>query len=157
MFSKKNESAAKTTNFDVIIGSNSSLEGKLTSSGSIRIDGKMDGDIATEGDVIIGQEARTDGNIKSSNIEISGSVEGDIVSDGCLKIFSTGSLFGNIKVKSFVIEEDGVFEGMCHINAQGIKKSTANKSNHMKPKTDEKSVSSVKSQVNPAIKQNKIG
>ena len=47
--------------------------------------------------------------------------------------------------ENLVDEEDGVFEGICHINAQGIKKSTANKNNNIKPKTEEKSVSSVKS------------
>lgn len=123
MFSRKSDStSARPADFDAIIGRNSKLEGTLTSTGSIRVDGEMNGDITTDGDVIIGQDAKTNGDIKSSNIEISGSVEGNINSDGCLKVYETGSLFGNIEVKSFVIEEGGVFEGMCHINTQGMKR-----------------------------------
>jgi len=163
MFSKKNESSVRTTDFDVIIGSNSSLEGTLKSTGSIRIDGEMNGSTSTEGDVIIGQDAKTEGDIKSSNIEISGSVEGDITSDGCLKIFSTGSLFGNIEVKSFVIEEDGVFEGMCHINAKGLERRSKSKTKTNNQKTDDlnknsnKQANQTKVQPNMPNKQNKIG
>lgn len=108
----------RTLEFDIIIGKNSTFEGTLRSGGSIRIDGKTTGDIFADGEVIIGQEAQCSGNIASSNIEISGNVMGDIASGGCMKIYSCGLLKGNIEVSSFVIEEGGVFEGLCHINTR---------------------------------------
>ncbi len=139
MFSKKGEaSSMRPTDFDAIIGRNTVLEGTLKSSGSVRVDGEMLGNITTDGEVIIGQEAKTEGDIKSSNIEISGSVEGNIDSDGCLKIYETGSLFGNIEVKSFVIEEGGVFEGMCHINTSGMKRPSDSKPKETHNKKDHK-------------------
>ncbi len=128
----------RPTDFDAIIGRNTVLEGTLKSSGSVRVDGEMLGNITTDGEVIIGQEAKTEGDIKSSNIEISGSVEGNIDSDGCLKIYETGSLFGNIEVKSFVIEEGGVFEGMCHINTSGMKRPSDSKPKEPTTKKDHK-------------------
>ncbi len=108
----------RTLEFDIIIGKNSTFEGTLRSGGSIRIDGKTTGEIFADGEVIIGQEAVCNGNITSSNIEISGNVVGDIASGGCMKIYSSGLLKGNIEVTSFVIEEGGVFEGLCHINTR---------------------------------------
>lgn len=119
MNQKKNESgkpSMQTLEFDVIIGKGSIFEGILRSSGSIRIDGKTTGDIHADGEVIIGQDAVCIGNITSSNIEISGHVTGDITSGGCMKIYESGLLKGDIQVTSFVIDEGGVFEGLCHIN-----------------------------------------
>lgn len=118
---KKNEPSQpsmRTLEFDVIIGKNSTFEGALRSGGSIRIDGKTTGDIHADGEVIIGQDAVCVGNITSSNIEISGHVTGDITSGGCMKIYTSGLLKGNIEVTSFVIDEGGVFEGLCHINTK---------------------------------------
>lgn len=125
---KKNSVAATTTpvavtvnpsDFDVIIGASSSIQGGICSGGSIRIDGKVTGDIQAEGEVIIGQSADCTGSIISRNIEISGKLTGDITSSGSLKIYSTGVLRGNIEVSSFIIDEGGVFEGLCHINTKG--------------------------------------
>ena len=123
---KKN--ATSNSNFDLIVGRNSTIEGNVKSEGSIRVDGKVDGDIVTTGDVIIGNEAETNGQIEGFNIEISGKVDGDVKAEGSFRIFESGQLFGNINVKSFVIDEGGVFEGMCHINAENADKS------HHKPK-----------------------
>lgn len=114
-----NQPSMRTLEFDVIIGKNSTFEGTMKSGGSIRIDGKTSGDIYAEGEVIIGQDAVCVGNISSSNVEISGHVTGDIASGGAMKIYASGLLKGNIEVTSFVIDEGGVFEGLCHINTRG--------------------------------------
>ncbi len=114
--SEPSKPSMRTLEFDVIIGKNSTFEGVLRSGGSIRIDGKTTGDIHADGEVIIGQDAVCIGNINSSNIEISGNVTGNITSGGCMKIYDSGLLRGDIEVTSFVIDEGGVFEGLCHIN-----------------------------------------
>jgi len=114
--SEPSKPSMRTLEFDVIIGKNSTFEGVLRSGGSIRIDGKTIGDIHADGEVIIGQDAVCIGNINSSNIEISGNVTGNITSGGCMKIYDSGLLRGDIEVTSFVIDEGGVFEGLCHIN-----------------------------------------
>ena len=124
MSAKKNEPAQpsmRTLEFDVIIGRNATFEGTIRSGGSVRIDGKTIGDIHADGEVIVGQEAICNGKISSSNIEISGQVTGDINSGGSMKIYSSGLLKGNIEVTSFVIDEGGVFEGLCHINTKKAK------------------------------------
>lgn len=139
---KKNDSSQpsmRTLEFDVIIGKNSTFEGTLRSGGSIRIDGRTTGDVHAEGEVIIGQDAVCNGNIASSNIEISGHVTGDINSGGCMKIYATGLLRGNIEVTSFVIDEGGVFEGLCHINTKKPTAGTAKQIENASTADDKKS------------------
>lgn len=117
---KKLSNPTETVNFDVIVGSESEMSGNIISKGSIRIDGKVTGDISSEGNVIIGSNAKVSGNVKGANIEISGHLVGDVSSSGLLKIFETGILDGDIEVMSFIIEEGGAFRGNCDINTKGL-------------------------------------
>jgi len=109
-------STSAFSEFDVLIGRNTVLEGNLKSGGSIRIDGHVTGEIRADGEIHIGSEARCIGNVYSQNIEIAGYVDGDVHTNGHLKIYSTGCLKGNIEVASFVIDTGGILEGLCQIN-----------------------------------------
>lgn len=112
--------------FDIIVGLSSSIEGNIKSEGSIRIDGKISGEIISSGDVIIGDQAVVEANITAEYCEISGSVKGNVQSSTQLKIFKSGKLNGDITVSSFTIEEGGIFSGNCDINSD--KKDLKNKS-----------------------------
>lgn len=102
--------------FDIVVGLNSSVDGKLVSEGSIRIDGKVSGSIISKGDVIIGDNATVNSDIEAVYCEISGEVKGSVHTDTQLKIFKSGNLTGDITVSSFTIEEGGIFRGNCDIN-----------------------------------------
>lgn len=102
--------------FDIIVGLSSTINGDLSSEGSIRIDGNVSGEIVSKGDVIIGDNAVVKANISAEYCEISGTVEGNVHSETQLKIFKSGNLNGDITVSSFTIEEGGIFRGNCDIN-----------------------------------------
>lgn len=123
--------------FDIIVGLSSSVDGSLTSEGSIRIDGKVSGDIHSKGDVIIGDHAEVTANIEAEYCEISGKVNGNVHSETQLKIFKSGNLNGDITVSSFTIEEGGIFRGNCIINPdKKERKPSPNK--NIEPKKNEK-------------------
>lgn len=115
MLRKKNN--ISTGSVDTLIGKNSVFEGKMTTSGLLRVDGKYTGDINVKGDIIIGVEGIVSGNITSNNIEISGKVIGNIVTSEQLKICSSGTVNGDINVKSFIVEDKAIFEGQCSMTS----------------------------------------
>jgi cytoskeletal protein CcmA (bactofilin family) len=110
MFSKKTSFREV---FDTVVGENTNLEGNITSEGSVRIDGKVKGNINTSGDIFIGNEAHVIGNIVANNVQLSGTIEGNIQITGLLKILSTGRIYGDIQVENFVSDEGAVFQGKC--------------------------------------------
>jgi len=138
MFNKKDNFKSDTIDFDIVIGENSKLEGKIISEGSIRIDGTLNGDVDSKGNVIIGSNATVNGDISTNDIKISGIVNGNIVAKGLLKIYETGNLNGDLECSSFVIEEGGTFEGRCNIKG---KKATLEDDSNI---TDEENVNSDK-------------
>jgi len=110
---------------DTVIGRTSFIQGTLTSQGTVRIDGRFEGEIIGEGDVFIGQDARVVAKIKARHVVVAGELRGDVEAAGKLQIGATGSLVGNAKVSQLVVEEGGVLEGSSSFRRQGEDKSAA--------------------------------
>lgn len=110
----KNKSGAGKINpdsTDTLIGEGTIFEGKIRSEASIRIEGNVIGDIASGGDVIIGENGVANSNISSRDLVLAGQLNGDAEVRGKLTISSTGVLNGNITAASLIIESGGVFNG----------------------------------------------
>ncbi|MGM8215763.1 bactofilin family protein [Bacillaceae bacterium W0354] len=96
---------------DTIIGSGTTFNGDLTSSSSIRIDGKVSGSVKCEGDVVIGSEGVIEANVEGRNITLAGTINGQVTAKQTLKIESTGTLNGDASMSVFIIDEGGKFDG----------------------------------------------
>ena len=103
---------------DTLIGENSVFEGKIKSEASIRIEGQINGNVESSGDVIVGERGVVRSNITARNAILAGSVHGNVTVKDKLTITSTGKLFGNLIAQSFVVEEGGVFQGTSKMNTQ---------------------------------------
>ena len=107
MLGKKNKS------FNTVIGAGVTINGDINSEGSLRIDGKITGNIEIQGDLFVGSSAVINGNIIANNIELSGMVVGNIHSENLLRMLSTGKLYGDMQVNAFVADEGAFFQGKC--------------------------------------------
>ncbi|WP_199624456.1 bactofilin family protein [Paenibacillus alkalitolerans] len=96
---------------DTLIGEGSVFEGKVKSEASIRIEGRLIGDIECEGDVTIGEAGNAKSNITARNVVIAGVVHGSVTTKGTLTITATGQLYGNTTAQTLVIAEGAVFQG----------------------------------------------
>ncbi|MCM1266838.1 MAG: polymer-forming cytoskeletal protein [Bacteroidales bacterium] len=103
-----------------VIGSDMVVEGNVRAKEAVRVEGKVTGDVETEGALIISAGGGVKGNVKGSNIIIGGSVEGDLTSGGRTEVASTGKVIGNIRTKSLIVDENAVFQGQCIMNAEGL-------------------------------------
>lgn len=98
---------------NTIIGAGSSIKGDLHIAGFIRIDGTLDGNLETQGRVIVGDNARIRANINASSVTVGGIVEGDIVAPEGVTVFSTGMIIGDVITKRLKIEDNVVIQGQC--------------------------------------------
>ncbi|HHY18854.1 MAG TPA: polymer-forming cytoskeletal protein [Firmicutes bacterium] len=104
-----------TKTVDTVIGKNTELTGNIKSTGTVRVDGKFDGEIDTTSDVVIGEEGYIKGFVKANNLVVAGQLEGDTEVKSRLEIVPTGSLVGNAKTGVLVIEEGAVFKGQVEM------------------------------------------
>ena len=103
-----------------IIGADMVVDGSIHAKEAVRVEGTVNGDVETDGALIISSSGKVKGNVKGSSIIIGGSLEGDLTSGGRTEVASTGKVIGNIRTKSLVVDENGVFQGQCIMNAEGL-------------------------------------
>jgi cytoskeletal protein CcmA (bactofilin family) len=98
---------------NAFLGADTEFEGKLSFKGSVRIDGRLKGEILTDGTLIVGETASLESNIQVSHIIISGEVRGNITASDRIEMHAPARVFGNIETPVLVIAEGVVFEGNC--------------------------------------------
>lgn len=115
----ENKLKTKIMNGDVedttVISSGMKVEGKVSSSGSIRLDGTIQGDIDCEGNVTIGEQGKVYGKVDGLSITIGGKVEGEIKAKEKLILESKANLKGDVFTKILVVESGAHFDGKSNM------------------------------------------
>ncbi len=104
-----------------IISSGVIIEGKLSSDGSVRIDGIIKGDLNAHGNITIGEHGEIIGEVKGSSITLGGKVYGSINAEEKIVLEPKSLLKGDLITKILVIEEGALFEGTSQMNLSAIK------------------------------------
>ena len=94
-----------------IISNGVKIEWKITSSGNIRVDGEVLGDIISQSNVSVGENGQVNGQINANVITIGGKVSGMIKAKEKLVLDSKGNLKGDIFTKILVVEAGAKFDG----------------------------------------------
>ncbi|HWP46388.1 MAG TPA: polymer-forming cytoskeletal protein [Candidatus Limnocylindrales bacterium] len=127
----------KSTNVDekeltAFLAEGTNFKGDLSFEGTVRIDGRFEGNITSKDSLIIGENAVVDGEIVVGKIIISGKVSGNITSTGLVEINSTAQVHGNIKTGSnkLIIHEGAIFSGGCEMNSSDLSESSSRNFQH---------------------------
>jgi len=96
---------------NTVVGKDTLFKGSLRAKGLIRIDGDMEGELCTQGDVVIGESGKVAAQIKCRNIAVAGRFEGNLDAEGKLEIRSTGIVIGGVKTNGLLIDDGAVFSG----------------------------------------------
>ncbi len=104
-----------TSEVTTLLGKGSEFEGKLSFEGTVRIDGKMSGEIFTDDVLIIGTGAEVKAEICAGAIVVEGAVHGNIHAKHSVEIRTPGRVRGNITTPSLVIEKGVIFDGQCQM------------------------------------------
>lgn len=90
-----------------------SFSGELKFINSLRIDGKFEGKISTNDELIIGEKGEINAEIEAGIIAISGSVKGTIKAKNKVELLPGAKVNANITTKHLVISEGAFFNGSC--------------------------------------------
>ena len=92
-----------------VLGADLRITGEITSSGTVEIQGEIDGNITANG-LIIGHEGRVKGSISASSVEVKGQFTGKVACDS-FTLRSTAVVKADITTSSIVIESGAQIEG----------------------------------------------
>jgi cytoskeletal protein CcmA (bactofilin family) len=93
------------------LGKDTRFEGKLRFQGTMRIDGHFKGEVSAQGNLIVGESALIEGDLKVSYASVSGEVHGNITAEQRVDLHAPSKVFGNIQSPAVVMEEGVIFEG----------------------------------------------
>ena len=117
--------AGKNGSVNSTIGEGSTFEGKFYISGSLRVDGKFEGEIMTDEELVIGETGRVKTNIEARSVIVAGTVIGNIKAKEEVKLLETGKVNGDIVTPILTIERGVVTDG--HITITGGQRSDVTK------------------------------
>jgi len=102
-----------------VISKGVKIEGKLSCSGNIRLDGEVQGDISSEGVVIIGENGKVNGQIIADSITIGGRVAGTVRAKDKVVLEAKANLRGDIITKILMVDAGAVFNGNTKMGDSG--------------------------------------
>lgn len=102
---------------DVIafVGKGVEFKGIISYNGTIRIDGHLDGEIHTEGILLVGEDATLSAKVSAGTVVSKGKITGDIVAKEKVRLLSPAVLTGSVKSPILSMEEGVLFNGNCEM------------------------------------------
>jgi cytoskeletal protein CcmA (bactofilin family) len=95
------------------LSSDVKIKGSITLQKELLIDGKVQGQINSDGLLTIGESADIRGEIKTKSVMVYGKVHGNITAERC-ELKSTCTLEGDLKAPRLIVEEGATFIGTSH-------------------------------------------
>ena len=95
------------------LGRDTEIEGALSFTGLVRIDGRFKGSLHGEGSLIVGETAVVESDIHASRVMVSGRVRGRIVATERIEIMVPGRVVGDLEAPSITIGTGVVFDENC--------------------------------------------
>ena len=119
MWALGDKSVQGTSNSDnfTFLGKGVDFKGVLNFDGTVRIDGRVEGEVHTTGTLIIGEQAVIKGILSAGTLMTSGKVNGTVTATEKVQILKPGVLIGDIRTPGISIEDGAHFHGMCDMGA----------------------------------------
>lgn len=118
MLGKKNEEFNNSGNLNTIIGKGSSIDGTLKVESTLRVDGRVKGNVTTSESLVIGKEGNINGEVVVRNAILGGKLKGKLTAAGKVVLESRSVFRGELKTSKLVIDEGAIFEGNCSMSSE---------------------------------------
>src|SRR5947208_16253379 len=122
MWSKREKGHGYEMNGDepfTFLGKGAQFKGIIKFEGTIRIDGRLEGEIHTKGTLMVGEHAVIEGDISADVVVSGGHINGNIVASEKVQLLSAGVVTGTMKTPLLSMEEGVQLYGMCDVEGRG--------------------------------------
>ena len=99
-----------------VLSSDVEIHGTLKFGGELTFEGKIEGDITSDGSLQLGDSTVVNGKVNVNSIVVRGKVNGNVTAKDTIEIKAKAELFGDIKASKLVIEEGVTFVGRTEVN-----------------------------------------
>lgn len=115
---KKGSGTPEQAEITAFLGKGTEFKGVLSFEGTIRVDGKVEGEIVSKDTLIASDGAFLQGEISVGTIILSGKIAGNITAHQKVHLLAPANVQGNIKTPRLIIEEGVTFDGKCEMTGE---------------------------------------
>ena len=109
------------------VGEEVAFKGTIRYQGTVRVDGRLEGEIYTDGNLIIGQKAVITAKIEAGTVTCQGRITGEVLAKNRVKLLSPAVFDGTITTPLLSMDEGVMFNGSCNMSKKGERKGLGSK------------------------------
>lgn len=114
--------ADQTNEFPTTIGADAVFKGQLQFEKGVKLLGKFEGEITSEGQLVIAEGATLTGEVKAASIRVDGQVKGNLSATTKVQLSASARLEGDLNTNRLEVAEGAVLVGRCVVGANGAAK-----------------------------------
>ena len=100
------------------IGANITVEGTVSGSERVFVEGTVKGKIQLTADLLVGTKARVEATVHARNVTVEGKLNGDISADDRVELVASATVDGNIKAPKIIVAEGAKFRGSVDMGSR---------------------------------------
>jgi cytoskeletal protein CcmA (bactofilin family) len=108
-----------------IIGPGCTLKGEIAFEGSMKLEGNVEGKIASKGKLSIGKGAQVTADISVGQVAVDGAFKGNLAASERVELSASAQVLGDIRAPRLVVAEGATFVGNCHVSPDALKAAPA--------------------------------
>ena len=94
-----------------VLSSDVEIKGTVKFTNDLVVDGKIEGEISSDGNLTVGENARLKAEIKTGTVVVYGKVHGNLTVADRVELKASAEVVGDIKAKTLSIEAGAIFVG----------------------------------------------
>ena len=115
MFGSSSAKPSRTREYTSHVNEGTEIDGKVTFTGTVLINGRVRGEIVSNDTLVIGEKGVINAKIRSGVVEVSGEVVGNISATERIELHPSCRVYGDIEAPVVTIDEGALLEGQCRM------------------------------------------
>ncbi len=107
--------AETNTEFPTIIGADAVFKGQLQFEKGVRLLGRFEGEVNSDGQLVVAEGATLTGDVKASAVRIEGQVKGNLDAKNKVQLTASARLEGDVQTQRLEVAEGAVLVGRCTV------------------------------------------
>lgn len=111
----RNHGSKPQSKIDSLIGAGTRIEGNVTFTGGLRVDGEVKGNVCAEkgagSTLMISEHARIEGKIDVAHLVINGTVVGPVIASDSLELQPNARVTGDVEYHHLEMQQGAVVQG----------------------------------------------
>lgn len=100
---------------NAFLGVGTTYRGRLDFTGSVRVDGVFEGEVESEGTLVVGREAVISGTVRVGELILGGTFEGEVVASKRVVLHKSARFKGTLSTPALSIEEGALLQGQVQM------------------------------------------